>query len=97
MTRNFSEDEVHEHMYDTGLEKLVLDCPVIDNSSWPNINHDEEFHLWELLKKKALSKIARSHNLVRYGDFIASKLKLPTDNTKPMELDLRRLKKGAAR
>ncbi len=88
MTNSFSEDEVHEHMYDTGLEELVLDCPVIDNSNWQDVNLGEEFHLWELLKQKALSKISRSHNVVRYGDFIASKLKLPTDNTNPMELDL---------
>lgn len=75
-------------MYDTGLEKLILDCPVIDDSNWQDINHGEEFYLWELLKQKALSKIARSHNAIRYGDFIASKLKLPTDNTTSMELDL---------
>ena len=47
-----------------------------------------EFELWTFLKTKALDKLRRLHIAVKYSEFIASKLKLPTDNTKPMELDL---------
>lgn len=57
MTNHFSEDEVHEYMYETGLEDLVLDCPVIDNSNWQKRRYHEEFQLWELLKQKALLKL----------------------------------------
>jgi len=75
-------------MYEAGLEDLVLDCPILENNYQQDITYDEEFQLWKLLKQKAFSKIARSHNAFRYGEFIASKLKLPIDNTTPMELDL---------
>ncbi|GBQ80186.1 hypothetical protein AA13595_0262 [Gluconacetobacter johannae DSM 13595] len=41
-----------------------------------------------MLKAKALGRIEQMHKLIRYGTFAGSKVKLPTDHTKPMELDL---------
>lgn len=88
MNTNLSEDEVHEYIYTTGLEKLVVDCHAVDSEVSLNTKYVEEFHLWRLIKQKALSKISALHRTVRYGEFIASKLKLPTNNTNHMELDL---------
>lgn len=87
MASKFSEDEVHTWIHKTGMEALVSDCPEVDleNNSY---NADEEFELWRIIKQKAFSKLSRIHNTVRYGEFIATKLKLPTDKTTPMELDL---------
>ncbi|MCF6316415.1 MAG: hypothetical protein L3J30_09060 [Marinosulfonomonas sp.] len=87
MANKFSEDEVHTWIHKTGMEALVSDCPEVDleNNSY---NADEEFELWKIIKQKAFSKLSRIHNTVRYGEFIATKLKLPTDKITPMELDL---------
>ena len=35
-----------------------------------------------------MAKLERLHRTIRYGTFIGTKIKLPTDNTRPMELDL---------
>lgn len=83
----FSEDEVHGHIYKTGLEALILEPAPLARGSQLHFG-EEEFSLWKLIKHRTLSKISQTHELVRYGHFIASKLKLPTDNTNPMELDL---------
>ena len=87
MASKFSEDEIHTWIHKTGMETLVSDCPEVDleNNSY---NADEEFELWRLIKQKAFSKLSRIHNTVRYGEFIAPKLKLPTDKATPMELNL---------
>ena len=84
MTLNFSEDEVHEYLYQQGMEALTVDFPQSEQKE----QKDDEFELWRLIKQKALSKLLRIHDSVRYGEFIATKLKLPTDKTTPMELDL---------
>ncbi len=86
MSTKFSEEEVHNYIHTVGLENLIVDCPAIDNVDDCEIA-EEDFFLWKIIKRKALSKIAQVHNSVRYGNFIASKLKLPTDKTTPMELD----------
>jgi hypothetical protein len=86
MPAKFSEEEVHEFIHNAGLESLIIDCPEIDNVD-DDEAVEEDFFLWKIIKKKALSKIAQVHDSVRYGSFIASKLKLPTDKTTPMELD----------
>src|SRR6218665_3525358 len=85
MSHNFTEDQVHGYLYQAGLEKLIADCPQINDAA---ISVEEDFQLWRIIKQKTFAKIARIHNSVRYGNFIASKLKLPTDKTTPMELDL---------
>lgn len=84
MTINFSEDEVHTYLYQQGMEALTIDFPNLEQDLKP----DDEFELWKLIKQKAISKLSRIHDSVRYGEFIATKLKLPTDKTTPMELDL---------
>lgn len=88
MIKHFSEEQVHQYVYDIGLEKLILETPEVDLEDTIDEIVEDEFYLWKIIKKKAISKILRSHQSVRYGTFTASKLKLPIDNTKPMELDL---------
>lgn len=46
-----------------------------------------DFQLWRLLKERALAKLQALHRTVRYGRFLGSKVKLPIDKTRPMELD----------
>lgn len=83
MSHNFTEDQVREYIYQAGLEKLIKDCPEVNDVT---INTEEDFQLWRIIKQKAFSKIARMHVSVRHGNFIASKLKLPTD--KASETDI---------
>ena len=89
MKFKFSENEVHEHLYSEGLETLTEDEPDEAQAS-PSVGDEEEsdFELWRLIKVRAVSKIRRIHESMRYGEFIGSKVKLPTDNMQPMELDL---------
>lgn len=103
MTAKFSEDQVHQYLYQQSLESLIDDIPNLDQAtgvkpigttanehlSDSDVNDEEiEFELWLLIKAKALEKLERLHGLIRYGEFIGSKVKLPTDSTRPMELDL---------
>ena len=66
------------------MDALTVDFPKLEQELKP----DDEFELWKLIKQKALSKLSRIHDSVQCGEFIATKLKLPTDKTTPMELDL---------
>lgn len=86
MTKKFTEDDVHEHLYKVGLEATIAQCAEIDNFD-PDATY-EDFELWRIVKARALRKLKRLHQSVRYGEFLASKLKLPIDKTTPMELDL---------
>lgn len=103
MAATFSEDQVHQYLYKQGLERLIDDAPELDPPSVrersdatisalspPIDEHYEEieFELWRILKAKTLGKLERLHSSIRYGDFIGSKVKLPIDSTRPMELDL---------
>lgn len=89
MAAKFSEDQVHEHLYEQGLEALVEDVPGIDDEQAEDeAEENGDFQLWRILKTRAIEKIAALHNTIRYGTFLGSKLKLPTDSTTPMELDL---------
>lgn len=97
MTFGYSEDQVHAHMYACGMESLVTDCEELEDAlshlsaRIHTINDDSDesgFELWKIIKKRVLERIDRIHNSVRYGTFIGSKIKLPTDRTRPMELDL---------
>lgn len=93
----YSEDQVHAYMFAQGIEALIVDSPeledalsqgagpiLMDDSDW----EESEFELWKIIKQRVLERINRIHNSVRYGTFIGSKIKLPTDNTRAMELDL---------
>lgn len=90
----FSEDDVHKHLYTKGLEAVIVDCPEFD---LPEVDltpdaeqcaDEYDFELWRIIKERAIAKLERLHGTIRYGTFVGTKIKLPTDNTKPMELDL---------
>ncbi|WP_175583432.1 hypothetical protein [Salipiger sp. HF18] len=91
---NFSENDVHEHLYATGLETVIVDCPEFDTPEGESISaidqrSDEyDFQLWRIIKARAFAKLERLHGTIRYGTFSGSKVNLPTDKTRPMELDL---------
>jgi hypothetical protein len=90
----FSEDDVHKVLYFKGLESVIVDCPEFDlpeiESTAPVEQCDDEtdFQLWRIIKTRAMARLKRLHSTIRYGSFVGTKIKLPTDNTKPMELDL---------
>lgn len=88
----FDEDAVHELLYEVGLEKVIFnpDATVFEasQSGAPLTDEGVPFEFWRVLKAKALLRIERMHKLIRYGEFVGSKVKLPTDRSRPMELDL---------
>jgi hypothetical protein len=101
MSSVFSEDQVHQHLYQQSLEDLIANFPSTDNFSdneykamvptpLENEEHYKEgdFELWKIVKEKALKKLQRLNDLIKYGNFIGSKIKLPINKTRPMELDL---------
>lgn len=90
MGANFSENQVHEYLYQQGLEALIEDVAEIDVvlEARAPMEEDVEFELWRILKARAVEKIEALHDSIRYGRFLGSKIKLPTDNKRPMELDL---------
>lgn len=90
MSTKFSEDQVHEYIYQRGLEALIEDVPKlnVDPDTFPPNEIHIDFKLWRVLKARAVEKIEALHDAIRYGLFLGSKIKLPTDNTRPMELDL---------
>jgi hypothetical protein len=87
MVVKFSEQEVHNFIFEQGLEALIDDCPEFEPSDHKS-SADEEFALWRIIKARAMAKLRRIHKNVRYGKLIGSKIKLPTDKTTPMELDM---------
>jgi hypothetical protein len=87
----FSEEQVHQHLYQVGLEAMILNCPELNgptNTADGDIEDEKDFQFWRIIKARAFARLQRSHRSIRYEDFIGSKVKLPTDNTRPMELDL---------
>lgn len=90
MPATFSEDEVHRLIYHRGLEALTEEeTEVVKALAHSDSDGDEpEFELWRVIKALAEDKIRATHESMRYGEFIGSKIKLPTDGTRPMELDL---------
>ncbi len=95
MDFGYTERQVHNYIYKTGLELLIpssteLEKALLDSEAAQSEDEDEEasFELWRILKLQALEKISQIHESVRYGSFIGSGIKLPTDGTTPMELDL---------
>lgn len=91
MAGTFSEEEVHQYIWATGIATLISRTDAFDGDSASGVTHDEygemNFELWRLIKHKALEKLKRLHLLMVEGDLIGSKVKLPTDGTHPMELD----------
>lgn len=84
----FSEDDVHKRLHATGLEAVIVDCPLFDVDEVEPCAEEPDFQLWRIIKSRALAKLERLHGTIRYGTFVGTKIKLPTDHTKPMELDL---------
>lgn len=90
MPTDFSEGEVHQFIYKHGLEGLINEVPEPSETSPFEVTGPEEssFELWRIIKAKAEDKLRKIDRAIRYGEFIGSKIKLPTDKSKPMELDL---------
>lgn len=90
----FSEEQVHEQLFAMGMERVVMDSAeltqALERPALPPQAEDEEgsFELWRIIQQRALQRIERIHDSVRYGTFVGSKVDLPTDSTKPMQLDL---------
>lgn len=97
MALGYSEDQVHAHMFSRGIEALVVDSDELtdalaqgagairlNDGDWD----ESEFELWRIIKQRVLERLDRIHSSVRYGTFVGSKIKLPTDSTRAMELDL---------
>lgn len=90
----FSESEVHKHIEKSDFDSLLpgyeeyegkFDFEIASTKS-----KEEDFEivfLWKILKKKAIEKIERIHYGMYDAEIISSKLKLPIDTTRPMELD----------
>ncbi|MFA5989410.1 MAG: hypothetical protein WC803_07380 [Sphingomonas sp.] len=86
MAKLFDEETVHDHLYKVGLAATIASCQEVENFD-PEAEFDN-FELWRIIKSQAMGKIKRLHQCMQYGEFLATKLKLPIDKTKPMELDL---------
>lgn len=92
----FSEDDVHKHLHAKGLAAVIVDNPEFDASETESAAPDDggangddpDFQLWRIIKSRAMEKLERLHRTIRYGSFVGTKIKLPTDSTTPMELDL---------
>ncbi|WP_179363921.1 hypothetical protein [Rhizobium sophoriradicis] len=85
------EEQVHQHLFEVGLEAVVKDCPEFDDPQpEPEIDPEAEpnFELWRLIKRRAYDRLRGLHYTVRYGTFVGSKIALPIDASRPMELDL---------
>lgn len=81
LSTKFSEDQVHEYLYQQGLEALIEDIPELDVNPEALAPKEEDLdvELWCILKARAVEKIAALHHTIRYGRFLGSKVKLPTD------------------
>lgn len=90
----FSEEDVHRYLHAKGLEAVIVDCPNFDLLEVEPIStteqHSDEydFQLWRIIKARTIARLERLHGTIRYGTFAGTKIKLPTDKTTPMELDL---------
>lgn len=78
MVAKFSERDVHQFVHARGLEALVKNCPQLgvelseEKATEALDDHEEDFALWRIIKARALGKLGRIHNSVRYGTFVGS-------------------------
>lgn len=82
------------------MELLIAEAPKLDLEIASTQDHlsnfsediysadDLDFDLWKIIKKRCLEKICALHQKVKNGHLIGSDIKLPTDSSKPMEMDL---------
>lgn len=85
--RKFSENEVHKHLFNTGMKSVAVKSKALSNIGQA-VGDNSDFELWRLIKRRALRKLSRLHERITNGEFIGSKIKLPIDRSKPMELDI---------
>lgn len=62
----FSEEAVHSYLFKSGLTDLVDDTAALNEKPGDDEDH---FQLWRIIKARALAKLRRLHNSVRYGEF----------------------------
>lgn len=89
----FNENDVHKHLFVTGLEAVVQDCPLFDAPlvlpASPSGHEEDDFALWRIIKGRAFAKLQRLHRTVRYGTFVGSKITMTLGGEGgAMELDL---------
>ena len=75
-------------LHKTSLGPLIDD--VDGAASTVGLTEDGDGHIphWQIVKARIVERLLQLHATVRHGTFIGSKVKLPIDNTRPMELDL---------
>ena len=97
MKFGYSENAVHAHMYASGIDALIVESKDLEEAlavGTGPISIDDadfessQFELWRIIKLRALKRIERIHRSIKHGKFIGSKIKLPIDGTRAMELDL---------
>lgn len=97
MSAKFFEEEVHEFIFKKSLKALIDDVagspigtpdPVPGSALSGQADEEALLELWRIVKARVVAKLHQLHKSVRYGEFIGSKLKLPIDSSRPMELDL---------
>lgn len=90
MRQFFSEDEVHQYIWATGLADLM------DEGDWaepppthgvPTTFEDVSFELWRVIRRRAVERIRRLHHLISRGEIIGSRLSLPIAGAKATQLD----------
>ncbi len=95
--RGFSEDDFHKFVYEVGLKGVITSDFPIPVEDRPAVQSDGEepafegepaFELWRMMRERAVTRLAKLHESIRYGQFIGSKIRLPTGEGKWMELDL---------
>ena len=93
--KRLSENDFHEFIYKVGPQGLITSefpSPVEDeftaqsDGEEPAFEDEPPFELWRVMRERAITRLAKLHNLIRYGEFIGSKIRLPTEEGKRMEL-----------
>lgn len=87
--QTYTEEDVHQHIDKVGIEAILPPFYLNEKTTKKCTDdfEDEPFQLWRIIKEKALHKIYAAHNSMCDGEIIASKLNLPIDHTRHMELD----------
>ena len=85
----YSEKQVHDYIYRIGLESLITnDFPYsATQGAMTAAQVDAPFELWQIMRARALDRLARMHNLMRQATLSGSQVNLPTGKTR-MQLDL---------
>ncbi|WP_063893310.1 hypothetical protein [Sinorhizobium sp. Sb3] len=79
------EDEVQKYLYEVGLSAVIEYSEALETEP---IRETYGVALWEVMKSRTIEKLRRLHRLVKDGEFVGSKVRLPISKTRSMELDL---------